>query len=102
MEDGRITNDQISASSTYPQSGHEPWRARLHFAQNAWVSGPAAVGVYLQVDLGKVMLVSKVALQGRPYDHHWVSRFYLAYSRDGVNFLDYKYRGVIQVTPFYS
>ncbi|KAK3712179.1 hypothetical protein QZH41_017353, partial [Actinostola sp. cb2023] len=92
MQDGRITNSQITASSTYDVN-HEPWRARLHYTQAAggWVAGVQAPGQYLQVDLGKVNIISKVATQGRTAYDQWVTKYYLKYSHDGVSWESYRH-----------
>jgi hypothetical protein len=54
MEDGRIANDQINASSF--RSGHNPFNGRLHNRTNrgtgiwgAWCSDENDPNIYLQV-----------------------------------------------------
>ncbi|KAK3745569.1 hypothetical protein QZH41_005738 [Actinostola sp. cb2023] len=92
MQDGRITNSQITASSSY-NVHHTPWRARLHYTQAAggWAAGIQAPGQYFQVDLGKVYVISKVATQGRSTFDQWVTKYYLKYSHDGVSWESYRY-----------
>ena len=98
MQDGRISNSQIIASSAHA-SGHEAWRGRLHHTggDGAWVAKNTAVGEWLQVDLLKVHIVSKVATQGRGRWSQWTTSYYVEYSQDGVSWGSYKYASNVKV-----
>jgi hypothetical protein len=88
MEDGRIKDSQITASSIYNQL-HVASLARLHNNiingyTGSWSSLGLNQGQYLQIDLNKVSYISQVATQGRPaaFDQ-WVTKYTLTYSLDG-------------------
>ena len=67
MESLEITNEQITASSSYG-GGHEPWKGRLHYLSGggaySWCPS-SSDNQYIQVDLGHVTAVTGVAVQGR-------------------------------------
>lgn len=89
MEDGRIADHQITASSNYTWRGVAS-RGRLGIkASNgyygAWVASTS--WGWLQIDLGDVAMVTKVATQGRQDAGQWVTRYYLYYSIDGIHWV---------------
>ncbi|EDO30186.1 predicted protein, partial [Nematostella vectensis] len=101
MEDRRILDSQITASSSKHHVYFAPKYARLRntfqggVSYGCWLPRSAQAGEYLQVDLRGVKNISKVATQGQPYskndpDHtHWVTRYALSYSLDGVTWTTY-------------
>lgn len=99
MENGEITDDQISASSR-AQPITPAKVARLNRKdgtdglQGAWVAGTQDLNQWLQIDL-KVphTSVMRVASQGRNGNGHWVTKYRLEYSNDGVNFQYYREQG---------
>ena len=97
MEDDRILNSQITASSIF-KGGYEAWRGRLNYntGTGGWAAKYAANGEWVQVDLLKFHIISKVATQGRTYDQ-WITKYYLKYSQDGVNWESYKYGNNVKV-----
>ena len=66
MEDGRIKDSQITASSHFNPSV-SPWYGRLNVVRGngGWRSKVKAAGEYLQIDLGSRKSIHKVATQGR-------------------------------------
>ena len=99
MQDNRINNSQITASSYY-SAGYEAWNARLHKDDFfVWVPKNVAPGEWLQVDLLKFHIISKVATQGRALAayNQWVTKYYLKYSQDGVSWESYKYGSNVKV-----
>ncbi|XP_031548818.1 uncharacterized protein LOC116286409 [Actinia tenebrosa] len=58
LQDGRIANDAITASSFNP--GSEPWRVR-HGTSGSW-SPKSAVDSWLQVDVGRIVRLTAVAM----------------------------------------
>ena len=69
MENNDIPNSAITASSTWPPNAHEPWRARLHnvktsLSTGSWSAASNNVGEWLQIDLGKETVVTKIAHRG--------------------------------------
>ena len=97
MESGAITDDQISASSQY--SGAHGWvRARLNLGTDSkgnggWSAKKSDANQWIQVDLGKIMIVKGVATQGRTDYRQFVTKYNLKYSDDGQTFTDYKQEG---------
>ena len=108
MENGVIPNNQISASSAYG-SGKEAWRGRLNNEPalpfnaridiGAWASDFNNKNQYLQVDLGQIINLTRVATQGRPnIFNQWVKKYAILYSNDGTNWEAYKENGVVKVS----
>ena len=94
MENGAISDWQISASSQY-SANHQAIQGRLHFPSDGekaggWSAAINDVNQWLQVDLvtifGKVILV---ATQGSSDMDQWVTVYSLQYGNDGVNFQNY-------------
>ncbi|XP_028519353.1 contactin-associated protein-like 5 [Exaiptasia diaphana] len=109
MESKTIPNYRIVASS-FLSNGHAPWRGRLNARPQmpydasidaaAWQASHRKAGEYLQVDLGSIYEVPKVATQGRPHMHSaWVSSYSLSYAVTNGNFIDYKVHGALKVFP---
>ena len=80
---GLIKNDKITASS-YSGSGNEPWMARLNAVPDtkAWCAAPSDSSPYLQVDLGRVVVATKIAVAGKS-GRGMVTTFKLSSSSDG-------------------
>jgi len=80
LENGGIPNSQMSASAS-GGSGNEPEKGRLN-------GGGAWCGVtnldFLQIDLGKVYKIHKLAVQGHPGRAEWVTKFAFHYSLDNM------------------
>ena len=96
MENGAITDAQISASSHWDYN-HGAIQGRLHFKQKGskqggWKARPRDRNQWLQVDLASFTTVAGVATQGRnSYKwRQWVKSFSIQYSDDGVIFQFYK------------
>ena len=94
MEDGSISDSQISASSQL-DSSHAAIHGRLHFGKaGSWSASSNDVNQWLQIDLGsRHTEVTRVATQGRNDYPQWVAKYKLQYSDDGVNFQYYKEQG---------
>jgi len=99
MEDGRILDSQITASSSYsnnvlPENG----RLNRNLGGGAWGPRKKANGEYLQIDLGLKKTVYKVATQGRYNHYHSVTKYTLQYSDNGTLWTNYTINGAIQVS----
>lgn len=99
MENGAISDGQISASSQFGNY-HAAHQARLHLKisgprQGAWVAGQSDVNQWLQIDVGNnKTIVTHVATQGRSgHCCQWVTIYKLQYGNDGENFTYYKEPG---------
>ncbi|XP_033118060.1 fibropellin-1-like isoform X3 [Anneissia japonica] len=91
MESGAIPSASIQASSEYDKQ-HGPRRARLNLVPDsdgigAWSAKTNDLNQWIQVDLGKVMLVSGVVTQGRNgySPGQWVKSYKVSYSMDATN-----------------
>lgn len=99
MENGEISDDQISASSKHANIT-PPKVARLNRQdgtenlQGAWVALGSDLNQWLQIDLKLPnTAVTGVATQGRNGNEHWVTKYKLQYSNDKVNFQYYREQG---------
>ncbi|XP_038052363.1 lactadherin-like [Patiria miniata] len=95
MEDGRIPDASITASSVHPNpADFGPTRARLNLQVTsgaaAWCSAPRASdsNPWVQVDLGCNATITGVITQGRGEHQQWVTEFKVAYSDDGQEWTD--------------
>ena len=92
MEDKRISDNQITASSAYQNlyayncrlNYKSTWAAKSHSSTNQW----------LQVDFLHKVHVCAIATQN--YESEWVKTYSLQYSDDGVVFTDYKQGHIFQ------
>ena len=93
MENGAISDGQISASSQF-DANHAAKQGRLHCKVGSWSAGDTNLHQWLQVDLGSQYIkVTRVATQGRHDYPQWVTKYKLQYSNDGVNFHYYREQG---------
>lgn len=99
MESGAIADGQISASSEW-SNNHAAHQGRLNFKRTgskngAWSAGTSNANQWLQVDLVSYYTrVTRVATQGRNgANAQWVTRYYLQYGNNGVNFRYYREQG---------
>ncbi|XP_020623442.1 lactadherin-like [Orbicella faveolata] len=101
MENGAISDEQITASSQYT-ADHAPHQGRLHFLESAaksgsWVAATGDANQWLQIDLRTLgTKVTRVATQGSNGVNHieWVTNYMLQYcGNDGVTFRYYREQG---------
>ncbi|CAH3032614.1 unnamed protein product, partial [Porites lobata] len=95
MESGEISNGQVSASSEWDGS-HAAIQARLYFEAapdkaGSWSAKYNNLDQWLQIDLGSKHEVTGLATQGRNGYGHWVTKYKVQYSDNGVNFQYYIY-----------
>ncbi|XP_071478100.1 lactadherin-like [Diadema antillarum] len=83
MEDGRIPDDRLSASSCYYKDCAT--LARLNQPAGAWTPGYRDKSPWVQADLGTDYLIEGVITQGGGDDEEWVVRFRIQYKRDGAS-----------------
>ncbi|XP_031564417.1 lactadherin-like [Actinia tenebrosa] len=111
MEDGRINDSAITASSVYAAFNHDSFQGRLNnkrdkgpqgYHGSAWSAKVNQVGEYLQVELGLECYITKVATQGRDYlfsavVKQWVKTYSLQYGLDGVAWNNYTTGGELKI-----
>eukprot|EP00794_Sanderia_malayensis_P006700 gene6700-7462_t len=76
---GLIPDYKIIASSFY--QGLDPYRGRLNAISRSWsTANNHNPNDYVQVNVGKKMLIDAIATQGRPHYSQWVKTFHVSYS----------------------
>lgn len=101
VEDGKIPNGYITASSTYNRYT-APWLGRLNSKargrlKGAWSAKRNNRKQWLQFNLGIPTLVTEIRTQGRQDANQWVTKYKLFYSNNGVRFTPYKKGGRVKV-----
>lgn len=100
MEDGNITDGQITASSERSAT-QKAIQGRLHFQKipslaGAWTANTNDLNQWLQIDLdSEYAKVTMVATQGRDGGgtNQWVTMYKLQYGNNGVHFRYYRQQG---------
>ena len=87
MEDGSISDNQITASSEHDPN-HAPSNARLNRpatppTTGAWSAKTNNRNQWIQADLSGLKWVSGVVTQGRNGYSQWVTKFNVQYSENG-------------------
>ena len=107
LEDKRIPDSAFTASGSY-NANHRPSLARLNLLSDgkhvgAWCPKHKSSNQWLQIDLGEITAVTKVATQGRYTTEDRVKTYKLSYSVDGIHWTWYKQRAVDKVLyyPFF-
>ncbi|XP_022809604.1 uncharacterized protein LOC111346591 [Stylophora pistillata] len=101
MENGEILGSQISSSSPIDED-YTTSLGRLHLNAVVWSADTKDSSQWLQLDLrNKNIRVTGVATQGRNGRYpHWVTKYRLQYSNDGLKFQFYKDPGHTKVKVF--
>ena len=102
MQDGRVSKGMLTASSMYNHY-YSPWNARLHArnygsTRGGWVAKYRNRNQWIQIDLGVVTRVKRIATQGRYDANQWVKSYTVSYSSDGSRFYPVKHGRRIKVT----
>ena len=84
MEDGRIKDGALSASSIY-SNGCATKLGRLHLVPpsgyaGAWCTKTRDTNQWIKIDLGRPTTFTKVATQGRQDGNQWVTSYAVSYS----------------------
>ena len=94
MTTGKIPDFAVTASSMFSVN-HAPKYARLYTLHrdghySTWCPRRNRVGEWIQVDLGTVVMVTKIATQGRTEYPGWTTKYTLKYSVNGTKFENYQ------------
>lgn len=81
LEDKRIPDTAITAS--FAESSWPAIKGRLN-SDKVWCASSKA-DQYLQIDIGAVKMITKVATQGMKDRDNWVTHYRLGYSIDGIH-----------------
>ena len=88
MTDGRIKDNQITASSVYIQN--EPHKARLN-ANNVWTAQHTNMEQWIRVKFSPPMNVSGIIMQGDPNNDKWVTEYVVQYDNNIDNEWNWKF-----------
>ncbi|XP_058247696.1 neuropilin-2b isoform X2 [Hemibagrus wyckioides] len=95
MESGRITDDQITASSSFSDGLWSPRQARLNYDNNAWTPSEDSNKEYIQVDLHFLKVLAGIATQGaiskETHKSYYVTSFKLEVSTNGEDWMVYRH-----------
>ena len=83
----KIPDSRFYAKTVWANDNdHQAYLARLHYYGSGWCSyHNTPVSEYLQVDLGTMMILSGVAIQGHgSANSHAVTKFKIEYSKNGI------------------
>ena len=82
IEEGNITDNQLSASST--SESYIAANARLNLPNGGWVAAANDQAQWLAIDLYRQRQVTGLVLQGKEDLDQWVTTYHVDYSTDGV------------------
>ncbi|XP_048053969.1 neuropilin-2a isoform X4 [Megalobrama amblycephala] len=95
MESGKISDDQISASTSFYDGRWQPRQARLNNEDNAWTPGEDSNKEYIQVDLQFLKVLTGIATQGaiskETLKSYYVTTFKLEVSTNGEDWMMYRH-----------
>ncbi|KAG7499177.1 macrophage mannose receptor 1-like [Solea senegalensis] len=86
VEDGLVTDSQLSASSSL--GVFTPDQARLK-GNSCWMPSGNPTSSWIQVNLGPIRKVTGIAIQGCPQNDYWITKFKIQHSMDGTTWTDY-------------
>ena len=88
-------------TSSSNQIGKDASSARLNGASSSWCASSNNVNQYLQIDFGKTLTITGIAVQGNPIADSWVKDFYFDYGKDLNSLVTYQEYGASKVS-YYS
>ncbi|KAI5616049.1 neuropilin-2 isoform X1 [Silurus asotus] len=95
MESGKISDEQLSASSSFYDGRWPPRMARLNNEDNAWTPAEDSNKEYIQVDLHFLKVLTGIATQGaiskETQKSYYVTTFKLELSTNGEDWMIYRH-----------
>lgn len=95
MESGKISDDQISASTSFYDNRWLPRQARLNNHDNAWTPSEDSNKEFIQVDLHFLKVLTGIATQGavskETQKSYYVTTFKLEVSTNGEDWMVYRH-----------
>ncbi|XP_054915537.1 neuropilin-2a isoform X1 [Poeciliopsis prolifica] len=95
MESGKISDDQITASTSFYDNRWLPRQARLNNDDNAWTPSEDSNKEYIQVDLHFLKVLTGIATQGaiskETQKAYYVTSFKLEISTNGEDWMVYRH-----------
>ncbi|XP_077862596.1 protocadherin Fat 4-like [Saccoglossus kowalevskii] len=89
LENGDITDSQITASSYYSES-YVPWNARLNGMTTSWTAKFNDYNQWIEVDIGRIREITGFITQGGYDSNQWVTQYHVSYSEDDNAWTYYK------------
>ena len=108
MENSKIENSSITASSWLSGTGSEPWNARLNrvYGVGAWCAAENNNQQYLQVGFIRKHIVTQLALQSKTSSASpglaRITKAKISYSLDGKSWSEYEEDGQTKVCTVIS
>uniref|UniRef100_A0A8B9L005 Neuropilin 2a n=1 Tax=Astyanax mexicanus TaxID=7994 RepID=A0A8B9L005_ASTMX len=95
LESGKISDEQITASSSFYDGRWQPRLARLNNEDNAWTPSEDSNKEYIQVDLHFLKVLTGIATQGaiskETQKSYYVTTFKLEVSTNGEDWMIYRH-----------
>uniref|UniRef100_A0A3B3UDU5 Neuropilin 2a n=1 Tax=Poecilia latipinna TaxID=48699 RepID=A0A3B3UDU5_9TELE len=95
MESGKISDDQITASTSFYDNRWLPRQARLNNDDNAWTPSEDSNKEYIEVDLHFLKVLTGIATQGaiskETQKAYYVTSFKLEVSTNGEDWMVYRH-----------
>ncbi|XP_054479791.1 neuropilin-2a isoform X2 [Anoplopoma fimbria] len=95
MESGKISDDQITASTTFYDNRWLPRQARLNNDDNAWTPSEDSNKEFIQVDLHFLKVLAGISTQGavskETQKSYYVTTFKLEVSTNGEDWMVYRH-----------
>ena len=85
-------------TSSSSQNGKGAPLARLNDTSSSWCALSNDQSQYLQIDFGKVLTITGIAVQGNPTADSWVKDFYFDYGMDLNSLVTYQENGTNKVS----
>ena len=92
----------FTMASSSNQNGKEASSARLNDPSSCWCALTNNVNQYLQIDFGKSLTITGLAVQGNPTADSWVKDFYFEYGMSVGSLTTYQEYGTSKVSFKFS
>ena len=102
IEHGTALPQGFIMTSSSNQTGKDASSARLNDASSSWCASLNNVNQYLQIDFGKTLTITGIAVQGNPIADSWVKDFYFDYGMDLNSLVTYQEYGASKVSFYCS
>ncbi|XP_072017312.1 EGF-like repeat and discoidin I-like domain-containing protein 3 [Amphiura filiformis] len=88
LEDGSVTENQFTASSTWPAGDIAPYKGRLNNA-GFWAASSRSLPCWLQVDFLSPVVITGIKTQGATRVGQWIKTFQVKFGTDVNGLNDY-------------
>ncbi|XP_072017666.1 uncharacterized protein [Amphiura filiformis] len=88
LEDGSVTDNQFTASSTWAFGDIAPYKGRLNYT-GFWAAASRSLPCWLQVDFLSPVVITGIKTQGAPTVDQWIKTFQVKFGSDVNALKDY-------------